>query len=168
MRRPRIHRAAPALCLTLGLGLVGAACGTPDPPPPPPAACEAVQNPLVDRIPTRVNSDRVANGLGPLAWNGQLSCNAQDWASHLASITQLVHQDLSTRIGDPEWSEWNAFGENILQGPGTMTGDTIENTWMNSAGHRDNILRDYDSVGIGVATSADGRIWAVQEFGRHR
>jgi uncharacterized protein YkwD len=48
-----------------------------------------------------------------------------------------------------------------------MDGNAIHVAWMNSPGHRDNILGWYDIIGVAVARGADGRLWAVEEFGRH-
>lgn len=37
--------------------------------------------------------------------------------------------------------------------------------WMNSAGHRQNILnRDYDKEGIGIAISSDGKVYVTEDF----
>jgi len=61
------------------------------------------------------------------------------------------------------------LGENILVGPNTMSGGAMEDAWMNSPGHRANILSpNFDSIGIAVGWSPDGRIWATQNFGRYK
>ncbi|HZP29419.1 MAG TPA: CAP domain-containing protein [Acidimicrobiia bacterium] len=126
-------------------------------------------DPTIQRLYDRVNSDRAANGLGPLAWNPQLACLAQDHSNYMASTGDFSHRDLSATINQPDYSGYASLGENILVGPSSMSADAMEDAWMNSPGHRANILStSFDSIGIATATSADGRIWATQNFGRNR
>lgn len=42
--------------------------------------------------------------------------------------------------------------------------DSIVQGWINSSGHRRNILGDYDEQGIGVDIRDDGRVMATQLF----
>jgi uncharacterized protein YkwD len=70
-------------------------------------------------------------------------------------------------IRDPLYVNFASLGENILVGPGNMSGDDIHVSWMNSPGHFANIMGWYDAIGIAVARGPDGRLWAVEEFGRH-
>jgi uncharacterized protein YkwD len=54
-------------------------------------------------------------------------------------------------------------GENIAAG--YPDADAVMEGWMNSEGHRANILNcDYDVIGIGVA-DRDGTLYWVQNFG---
>ena len=171
MERPttrlRIRRFVAAALTVVAVGGVVAACGEPAPPPPP--ACAGIPDATIQRVYDRVNSDRAANGLDPLEWDGDLACNAQDWANHLADITALVHQDLPALLASPGYAgTWNGLGENLLAGNTGMTGDAMADVWMNSPHHRDNILGPFTSVGVALARSGDGRLWVVQEFGRRR
>jgi uncharacterized protein YkwD len=116
-----------------------------------------------------VNADRAANGLGPLAWNPQLACLATDHSNTMATTGDFSHRDLAAVIRLPEYGGYASLGENILVGPNSMTGTDMETAWMNSPGHRANILSpNFDSIGIGIAASPDGRVWATQNFGRKR
>lgn len=61
---------------------------------------------------------------------------------------------------------WRAWGENVAHAvafpdlPGT-----IHASWMDSPGHRANILRDtFTSVGIGYHVDEQGGVWATQVF----
>jgi uncharacterized protein YkwD len=59
---------------------------------------------------------------------------------------------------------WSAVAENIAMGypdpAAVMTG------WMNSPGHRTNILNcQYRQLGVGVAASAKGARYWTQDFG---
>ena len=61
---------------------------------------------------------------------------------------------------------YNYVGENIAAGsPGTMEG-SLHDAWMNSDGHRSNILAPgFTRVGVGVFCSSDGSIWLTEDFG---
>jgi uncharacterized protein YkwD len=129
----------------------------------------APDNSITQAVFDRVNSDRAANGLGPLSWNAQLACLAQDHSNWMATTGSFTHRDLSVTIRQPAYSGYASLGENILVGPNSMTGGQMEDAWMNSPGHRANILSpNFDSIGIAVGWSSDGRIWATQNFGRAR
>jgi len=88
----------------------------------------------------RVNADRAAAGLPTLRYNLQLA--------------------------EPAFAAYEWLGENILVGPGDMTGGGMEDAWMQSPDHRANILSpNFDSIGISVEWGLDGRVWATQNFG---
>ena len=61
---------------------------------------------------------------------------------------------------------YNVIGENIAMGYGSgTTAGTLHVAWMNSSGHRENMLSpQFDSVGIGVFCAADGSMWATTSF----
>jgi uncharacterized protein YkwD len=129
----------------------------------------APDNSITQAVFDRVNSDRAANGLGPLSWNPQLGCLAQDHSNTMAQTGNFSHRDLSVTIRQPAYANYASLGENILVGPNTMSGGAMEDAWMNSPGHRANILSsNFDSIGIAVGWSPDGRIWATQNFGRYK
>jgi len=132
------------------------------PPPPPPPPPEPGPPGLAGQILAAMNADRGANGVGPLGWHGGLGGYAQDWANWMAQNQSLTHQYLS-----PMFSlGLNTLGENILVGPSGMSAGAMETAWMNSPGHRVNILNgSFTVAGVGVAVSADGRIWVAVDFG---
>jgi uncharacterized protein YkwD len=109
------------------------------------------------------NADRAANGLAPLSWNGTLGGIAQNWANWMAQNLSLSHQNLGGIIGG---TGFHTMGENILVGPASMSAGAMESAWMNSPGHRANILKpEFTAAGVGAAVSADGRIWVCVDFG---
>jgi uncharacterized protein YkwD len=110
------------------------------------------------------NADRAANGLPPLAWNDKLGGLAQGWSEQMAASGQFRHSDLNATIRSPEFREFSRLGENILVGGCGMTAAQMEQAWMNSPGHRANILGAFNSIGIGLVCSG-GRMWATQSFG---
>lgn len=166
-RRARKRRLTVLAAAALGVTVLAAACGPSPAPPPPPSDCPGLDNPIVSTIYNRTNADRGAFGLGPLAWDPQLACNARDWSAEMAASGIFRHQDLGALIRSPAYADYASLGENILVGPGGMNGDQMHDAWMASPSHRANILGAFDSIGIGLARSSDGRLWATEEFGRH-
>ncbi len=113
-----------------------------------------------------MNQDRAAAGLAPLAWDAQLGPYAASWADHLAATGTLAHTDLSALIHLPYMAAWRSLGENVLVGPADLDGSAVENSWMNSAGHRAHILNpSYNRVGVAATRDSSGRVWVVAEFG---
>lgn len=73
------------------------------------------------------------------------------------------HSDLT-----PLLDRFSAAAENIAYGRGAgTTAGLIHDAWMESDGHRANILApNLDVMGIGVVCASDGTMWATQQFGR--
>ena len=109
----------------------------------------------------RINYDRMDNGLIGMSINDSLMAKAQAWADHLASIGYLWHSDLADGV-DPGW--W-MLGENVGSGP---SADAIEQAFLNSPGHRANILNpEFNWAGTGVAVSGNGTVYLVQVFAKY-
>ena len=104
------------------------------------------------------NAQRSANGLGGLALNSQLSSAAQAKANDMVTRNYWSH---NTPDGKTPWTFIQATGysylkagENLAYGYASSA-DTVTG-WMNSAGHRANILdSSFSEVGFGYANSAD-------------
>ncbi|MEO6513530.1 MAG: CAP domain-containing protein [Candidatus Saccharimonadales bacterium] len=104
------------------------------------------------------NKQRVANGLGSLALNSQLNQAAQAKANDMSARNYWSH---NTPDGQTPWTfvsaagyDYQAIGENLAYGFSTSS-DTIAG-WMNSPGHRANILNsNYLDVGFGVINIPD-------------
>src|SRR3954454_19695117 len=115
----------------------------------------------------RLNADRAANGLPALSWSPLLGDSASAWARQMGAANSLYHQNLSALITSPAYAGYSSLGENILQGVPGSTAAAAESLWMSSAPHRANILSGgFNVVGIGYYWGSDGRLWAVQDFGR--
>ena len=75
----------------------------------------------------------------------------------------LQHQDMNAIAAETGYAK---TGENLLSAPAGYIALQMEASWMNSPGHRANILDPAFSVaGVGIATAADGTIWVAVEFG---
>ena len=152
----------------LAVAALLSACGI-EPAQGPPG-CDAPSSPpdaVTSAVFNRVNSDRAGAGLPALAWNGQLYCLAADWSAQMAASGNLHHRDLNAAINSPEYRSYRTLGENILRGPASISGDSMEDAWMNSPAHRDNIMSSsFSSIGIATARSPDGQsVYATQNFG---
>jgi uncharacterized protein YkwD len=106
------------------------------------------------------NQQRAAAGLGPLAANGALHAAAQRESNDMATHMRMSHtgsdgSTVATRVTAAGYA-WHTVGENI--GVGYATASGVVAGWMNSAGHRANILNGaYADIGVAVATGADGK-----------
>lgn len=104
------------------------------------------------------NSQRINNGLSALALNGTLDTAAQAKANDMAARDYWSH---NTPDGKAPWTFMDAAGyryqlagENLAYGF-TTSSDTLTG-WMNSPGHRANILNGgYTEVGFGFINIAN-------------
>ncbi|KAF4027877.1 Cysteine-rich secretory protein family [Phytophthora infestans] len=116
----------------------------------------------------RVNKERAANGLSSLCASSKLQKAAQRQSEDMAANDFLHHvgSDGSTvpsRISEAGY-KWKSIAENVAGGQADA--DAVVGTWMNSTGHRMNILGDYTHFGAGYTFNPDGmytHYWA-QEF----
>ncbi|MFE1715580.1 CAP domain-containing protein, partial [Streptomyces sp. NPDC058728] len=114
-----------------------------------------------------VNKERAAAGCGPLAANAKLSAAARAYSDTMARSGVMSHTgpDGSTMTSRVEAAgyKWSRLGENIARGQADAA--SVMNSWMNSSGHRANILNcDFREIGIGVH-KGDGGPWWTQNFG---
>ncbi|MFE6509535.1 CAP domain-containing protein [Nocardioides sp. NPDC057767] len=107
------------------------------------------------------NSARADAGLDPLTRDSALDGLARTWAYKIAADGELSHNpDLAEQV--PEG--WQGVGENVAMG--YPTGAEMHRGWMNSDGHRANILGDYTHIGIAFV-EVDGTTWGVQVFAKY-
>jgi uncharacterized protein YkwD len=113
----------------------------------------------VNRIVVLVNAQRTAHRLRPLTLSYCGAHYATTWSTHMAATGLLVHQSLTGLLRCPA----RMAGENI--GEGTVSADQMMSMWMNSAGHRANILNPaFTRIGVGAVRTSSGRWWATQDF----
>lgn len=96
-----------------------------------------------------------------LLYDRDLAGAAQKWAEHMSSKNRLYHGDLRSKVNMQQWS---TIGENIAWGQQSV--EEVIKSWMNSRGHRRNILnKDFYHVGFGIAHDRNGRIYWCAIFG---
>jgi uncharacterized protein YkwD len=142
-------------------------------PPSPPAALPSPssstrpttrQSSQPQRVVEMVNAERAEAGCGPLAVDPRLVTAAQLHSQDMAANDYFSHtsQDGRTfadRIRAAGYPDPAA--ENIAQGQ--RSAEQVMQAWMNSSGHRANIL-DCGLTTIGVGLASDGWYW-TQDFG---
>ena len=122
----------------------------------------AAEPSVEEQVVTLVNEQRLNNGrLPPLKHGALLATAAEKHSSNMANRDFLAHCDPDT--GTLPWDRmtdvgyvWSRAGENIAAG--YTTASAVVDGWMNSSGHRANILStDFREIGIGyVYQSGDG------------
>jgi hypothetical protein len=117
-----------------------------------------------------VNAARAQAGCGPLTRQPQLQQAAQDWSNHMGQDDVFAHRDLA-QIATIYGYQFFYLGENIAAG--SPNAQAVFTLWMNSAGHRANILNcNFQDIGIGMAyVNPDGgtlhyRYYWTQNFGQ--
>ncbi|MEY2848686.1 MAG: hypothetical protein RI885_1351 [Actinomycetota bacterium] len=107
------------------------------------------------------NQARAASGLPALTRSPEMDQVALAWANQMAANNTLDHNPAySSQIP----AGWNSAAENIAQG--YNGGGATHEGWMNSPGHRANILGDFTHIGVAYI-AANGTTWAVEVFGRY-
>ena len=103
------------------------------------------------------NEERAEHGLGKLKANKKLREAARGHSTFMVRASRFEHGDLAGRIRQAGYRGWT-YGENIAWGTGRLaTAGEIHRAWMNSPGHRANILRpQFREIGIGIALGAAG------------
>jgi uncharacterized protein YkwD len=121
----------------------------------------AVEMNFADEVLVLVNQERAAEGLAPLAFDPHLEAVAQAHSRHLATDTFFAHDNPE---GMTPWDRldaidppfWGAGAENIAAGHDTPA--EVMTAWMNSPGHRANILKDnIEYLGVGCWYSEDSQ-----------
>ena len=114
-----------------------------------------------------VNKERKANGLKPLTLNKELSNVANIKSRDMIEKGYFDHT--SPTYGSPfdmmkKFNiSYNTAGENIAMGQKTPS--EVMNSWMNSSGHRANILNStYTELGVGIQKDSNGTIYWTQMF----
>lgn len=117
----------------------------------------------------RTNKQRRKKGLDPLTGNDLLHDAAQGHVEDMDSVGKYLGHDssdgreLSDRIDDVGY-KWRYIAENAASGQGTAKAAVA--AWMNSSGHRENILNDEISeIGVGFSIDdSDGKTYWIQKF----
>jgi uncharacterized protein YkwD len=161
----RLHTHLGAYSITLALGLFGMGgmvqqCA----PPPRPAALVQVAG-VQDPVVATVNQHRGASGLAGLTVDARLTNAAQSHANDMANRRKMTHRgsngsNAGQRIALQGYG-WSTWAENVAAGQ--LTPADVMNAWMNSSGHRANILNGWMvNIGVAAATGSNGvTYWAM-------
>jgi uncharacterized protein YkwD len=118
-----------------------------------------------------VNQARKKAGLKELIINEKLSLSAMEKAEHMKKYDYFDHispQGLNPwYFAEKQDYNYKTFGENLAEG--YFSADSVHEGWMNSSGHRENVLSvNFEEIGVAVLEiQRDGQksYLAVQHFG---
>ncbi|OCN00842.1 hypothetical protein A7X67_08105 [Clostridium sp. W14A] len=114
-----------------------------------------------------VNKERTSRGLNALSMDSALNKTATLKSQDMAKLGYFDHTsptygspfDMMKQFG----ISYRTAGENIAMGQTSPT--QVMNGWMNSEGHRANILNSsFTKIGIGVAQNSNGQYYWTQQF----
>ena len=120
------------------------------------------------QVVTLVNTERANAGCGALTVDSRLTTAARGHSSDMATRNYFSHDTpegvtVGTRITNTGY-KWSMVGENIAWGQATAA--AVMKDWMNSAGHKANILNcGYKNIGVGLAYDTNRRPYWTQDFG---
>lgn len=110
------------------------------------AALLTIEQNIVDQT----NANRARHGLSPLAVDHQLMSSARQHAAWMARHRSMQHTGA-------------AVAENIAAGQ--QSSSQAVGDWMNSPGHRANILNgSYRRIGVAAYRGQDGQVYWCQQF----
>jgi len=137
---------------------------TPSPAPTPspsPAPATDFATLVEQFIVVKINEERSRNGRPALLLDDKLANIARAHSSDMLQKNYFSHTsptgcNTSCRLKAAGYA-WRAYGENIHYRKGTaLAAETaaaaIVGAWMNSSGHRTNILGSFTRIGLGVAS----------------
>lgn len=154
-----VRRPATALIVGLVLAMLAVA--------PTAAGASSTWLDAEQRLTDLVNEERASRGLPPMQVSLQMVRIARDWSETMADEDRLYHRPhLDAQVFGP----WERLAENVgyvSHGSTAALEDSIDRlhqAFMDSAGHRVNVLGDYNQVGVGMVLSSNGRLWATLNF----
>lgn len=120
----------------------------------------------------KVNEERAKAGLASLSYNTTMEKYARIKSQDMGDNNYFSHEDLSGNLITTQMKNdgvsYRAWGENIAYIGGVSDANALAEqfmtNWMNSAGHRANILSsNFESIGVGVYKIGN-KVYATQEF----
>ena len=119
----------------------------------------------VQQVIDLVNEERAKAGLSPLTESSSVAQAADIRAKEIATSFSHTRPDgssFSTAL-QQSGASYRGAGENIAYGQ--RTPEAVMNSWMNSQGHRANILNEnYTTIGVGYYEDANGTGYWTQLF----
>lgn len=125
------------------------------------------QNSFEEQVVALVNEERAKAGLSPLTLDTRAASAAAVRSGEIQTSFSHTRPDgssFSTALTQAGIN-YRSSGENIAYGQ--TTPEQVMNSWMNSSGHRANILNaDFTSIGVGYTQSSSGTPYWTQLFFR--
>ncbi len=121
---------------------------------------------------TKVNEERATAGMSTLSYSNLMEKYARIKSKDMGDKNYFDHRNLEGELITAQMARdgisYRSWGENIAYIGGVSDINELANqfmiNWMNSQGHRENILSpNFTSIGVGVY-KAGNRYYATQEF----
>ena len=134
-------------------------------PAPEPAQPTTSSQSFIDEVVNLVNAERANEGLGALTLDGTVQ------AAATVRVNECVSSFSHTRPSgaafytalDEQGASYSTAGENIAYGQ--TSPQEVVTAWMNSPGHRDNIMNGaFTCIGVGYCTDGSGTAYWCQVF----
>ena len=145
----------------------------PRPNPPAPSTAPGPSGGVTTQVVTLTNAERAKAGCGPLAVNATLTAVAQAHSQDMATNNYFDHNSQDGRTPFDRMTaagyRYSTAAENIAAGQ--RTPQDVMTAWMNSPGHRANILNcALKEIGVGYATGSGSQygVYWTQDFGTPR
>jgi uncharacterized protein YkwD len=135
------------------------------------AATKNTVQTIQDDVVRLTNAERQKAGCQPLTAVSQLNMAAQRHSEDMAAHNFIDHtgsdgSTMVTRVEQAGYTGWRGLAENIAAG--YQTAEAVVAGWMNSSGHRANILNcGLRDIGVGYATNPNSTygVYWTQDFG---
>ncbi|MBW3642752.1 MAG: CAP domain-containing protein [Actinobacteria bacterium] len=116
-----------------------------------------------EQLAALVNAERTKRGLRPLSVDTELGDVASHRSDAMVSRSKACPHGLAHAPGYEEEVPpgWMRVGENVGCGGSVAA---VHQALMGSPTHRDNILGDFEEIGIGVETDGRGSVWITELF----
>lgn len=113
-----------------------------------------------------INAERQKNGLKPLQQQHTLTKVAREHSQNMADKkVDFGHDGFDDRFDKVKHLGVRKFGENVAYSYNVKNPlQTAVTGWMNSKGHRENILNDFSETGMGIAFDKKGTFYVTQLF----
>ena len=175
MHTPYSHRLSHrlgAVGMTVALATVGGGMllGKCSPAPAPVPAANTIM-PIEAQLVSLVNTYRAQNGVPPVGENLLLDNAAENHSLDMAQRQTMTHtgwdgSDPGQRMLAAGYT-WRTWGENVAAGQKTVT--DVMTAWMNSSGHRANILNPaFNEIGVAAAAGKNGVIYWTMDLATGR
>ncbi|MEV0195605.1 CAP domain-containing protein [Nonomuraea sp. NPDC050691] len=141
---------------------------TPRPTPTSTSTSGTVGSAEENEVVRLTNAERAKGGCQPLKHDPQLRKAAFDHSADMAAQNYFSHtskdgRSFMDRIRGAGFTGGSGWAENIAMGQPTPA--SVVEAWMNSSGHKANIMNcKYTLIGVGAAKNSKGQIYWTQDF----
>jgi uncharacterized protein YkwD len=114
------------------------------------------------RFLTLLNRERTSRGKPALRLTTKMRPISREWSDKMRLQGFISHRpDLVRQVETRVTTRWLRLGENVGVG---STPESLNTAFMNSTGHRANVLGDYNYCSVGVQRTSTGRIYVTVNF----